>query len=98
MQSAKSTRKTTGLSALGYANSTAKRCKHAYITMSITQADELHKIVKDLKAENERLRKAGDDMASRIKFDSKMEDEDWGVSPRTPECVKAWLAAKGVQS
>ena len=50
-----------------------------------------------LQAENQRLRAAGDAMASRIEFDSKMEDEDWGVNPRTPDCVKAWLAAKGVQ-
>lgn len=46
---------------------------------------------------NQRLVKAGNDMASRIKFDSKMEDEDWGVSPRTPECVKAWIEAKESQ-
>jgi len=47
---------------------------------------------------NQHLVKAGNYMASRIKFDSNMEDEDWGVSPKTPECVKAWLAAKGGQS
>ncbi len=47
-----------------------------------------------LQAENERLRKAGDAMASKIRYESEMEDDDWGVDTGTPETVKAWLAAK----
>ena len=50
-----------------------------------------------LEAENKRLRKAGDAMASKITFDAQMEDEDWGVDTGLPESVKAWQAAKGVQ-
>jgi hypothetical protein len=49
-------------------------------------------------AENERLRKAGDAMASKIRYESEMADDDWGVDTGTPETVKAWLAAKGGQS
>lgn len=49
MQSANDTRKTSGLAALGYAIGTAKRSKHAYVTMSVAQAEDLHKIVKKLK-------------------------------------------------
>jgi hypothetical protein len=46
---------------------------------------------------NQRLVKAGDDMASKITFDAQMEDEDWGVDTGLPESVKAWRAAKETQ-
>ena len=54
--------------------------------------------INELKSENDRLRKAGDAMASKIRFESAMADDDWGVDTGTPETVKAWLAAKEVQS
>ena len=51
-----------------------------------------------LEAENDRLRKTGDAMADKIRYDEKMLDEDWGVEGREHRTVQAWLAAKGVQS
>ena len=50
-----------------------------------------------LEAEVERLRKAGDAMANKIRYDEKMLDEDWGVEGREHPTVQAWHAAKGVQ-
>ncbi len=49
-----------------------------------------------LQAENERLRKAGDEMAEHFEgFSEWMENADG--SPYVSSRLKAWLAAKGVQ-
>ena len=60
--------------------------------------DEQQEKIERLQAENERLRKAGDAMADKIRYDEKTLDEDWGVEGREHRTVQAWNAAKGVQS
>ena len=55
--------------------------------------DELEARCNELKAEVERLRKAGDAMASSIQFKEEME-QDYNGPTIVRQCVKDWLAAK----
>lgn len=58
---------------------------------------ELNRLNKEeigiLKAEVDRLRKAGDKMASSIQFKEEMA-KDYNGQTIVPKCVKDWLAAK----
>ena len=55
--------------------------------------DELEARCNELKAEVERLRKAGDAMASSIQFKEEME-QDYNGPTIVRQCVKDWTAAK----
>jgi hypothetical protein len=68
-------------------------CKEMDKTINVSQAE-----CRKLKAENERLREAGDAMAFQIEHQSELDDADWGVDTGAPERVKAWNAAKRMQS
>lgn len=59
-----------------------------YVTLAQYQLMELQ-----LKAEVERLHKAGDAMASSIQFNEEME-QDYNGPTIVRQCVKDWIAAK----
>jgi predicted RNase H-like nuclease (RuvC/YqgF family) len=69
--------------------------KYVDHTMALTrQSMEHHKQSSRLEAQVERLTKVGDAMASILQFEERLYHDD----AQDPECVKAWNAAKEVQS